>query len=930
MKIERIMFKKRGIKIIGIALASVIAILFVLSFMITLFINKELPKIIAEKNDTPYNLTYKEVSFSVFTSSLAIKEVEITHKDSSINTEFKSKIKEIDVVGINLFRLIKKKEFFALKLKIKEPDIVYFPIENRKKKEKKSRLKESVDIDKIEISNGDFKYFKEGEKQPIVNTKRINILFSGVNFNEKMLDKKIPFYYNEFEFDVDSVYLKVSEYQYLFANDLKWSKDKLSLINLKLKSDQTANEKYLPNRLKVDLFDIESPKIDFLNTDWGFDTNNKLYFKADRISFQNANINILPSVEKEPHPTNELSADVTSLINVKHLDLKEGKFKMWYPDGSRPKFSIEEVNCNFEGIRMNEITRAGDFPIDYNTFKIDLKTLYYELNNDQYVKASDVNFTKDNFVLNNFKLKPLVTESHFLRSPSVSNVLLDIETPSLSLSNNKWKFKDGQFYFSTDKMHIDEVGVKILAEKRNVPHKKSTDHLVDFNVKVNEINIDKSRVTSKNKFDFSNFSIVFKGLKNNMEKGVTINSLLIKNPNFKIYEHKDKKTNKNIPRNKLFNSLLNVKNAKIQNGTLELTALGKANSRLKVKSFDLSFDEVKIDGKTVNNWIPFSYTSVLFKSKGIDFDLNKDYKLNTANLQFNNGNLAIDQFKLIPKVTRNSFVSNLKMQEDLFNVTVKNLKGTKVDFWLDKNKDLFINADQFTLNNLTANIFRSQIPPPNTKIKTMFSEKLRNLKFGLSVKNVKLVNSVLEYDEEATTTGVGKLTFSNINTTITNLNSGFKKSKLPDVIINWDSDFMGADLTALWTFNPMDTSEKFNIKGSIKNMFAPSLDAFLVPYLKISAQGNFNAINFNFTGNNLTAKGDFDIQYNNLKVSLLKEDGKKRKFLSAVGNALISKNTKPTGKNVHIKEVKRNQEKSFFNLFLACILEGLKETILII
>ena len=185
-----------------------------------------------------------------------------------------------------------------------------------------------------------------------------------------------------------------------------------------------------------------------VNTDWGFDAEDKLFFKVDDINFQQPIINILPSHEKEPIPTTTLDDDVTSLINVKHLSIKEGKFKMWHPNGSRPRFSIEEVICDFEGIKMNELTRASDFPIDYNTFKINLKTLYYELNRDQYVKASDVNFTKDNFVLNNFKLKPLVITTHFMTSPSVSNVLLDIETPSLSLSNNKWGFKDKQFYFS--------------------------------------------------------------------------------------------------------------------------------------------------------------------------------------------------------------------------------------------------------------------------------------------------------------------------------------------------------------------------------------------------------------------------------------------------------------------------------------------------
>lgn len=922
------MFKKRGIKIAGITLASVIVVLFILSFAVTFFINKKLPQIIAEKNDTPYNFTYKDVYFSVFTSSLSVKGIEISPKDSIKGQDLSSSIKEIDIVQINILKLLKKKEFSASKIKIIQPDIVLYPVE-KDKKHKESKFHQSIDIDKIEIIDGNFQYIKQGETKPSIETKNINILFTGVNFNERMLDKKIPFFYNKFQFDIDSVYIKVSDYQYLFANDLKWSSDKLSLNNFKLKSKQTEGEKYLSNNLKVDLFDIEAPKIELVNTDWGFDAEDKLFFKVDDINFQQPIINILPSHEKEPIPTATLDDDVTSLINVKHLSIKEGKFKMWHPNGSRPRFSIEEVICDFEGIKMNELTRASDFPIDYNTFKINLKTLYYELNRDQYVKASDVNFTKDNFVLNNFKLKPLVSTNYFMRSPSISNVLLDIETPSLSLANNKWGFKDKQFFFSTDKIHIDEVGVKILAEKKNKPHKKAEEHMINFDINVNEINIDKSRITAKDKFDFSNFSIVFKGLFNDANKGITINSLLVKNPILKIFQQ-NKKAQPNQQTKKMFKSLFNVKQAKIENGTLELTAKGKNVPILKVKAFDLIFGNVNINEKTVNTWIPFSYATVLFKSAGIDYDLNKNYKMSTANLQYNNGNLAINQFKLIPKISRNAFVSNLKMQEDFYNVTVKNLKGSNVNFGLDNNRDFYINADQFTFNNLFANIFRSQIPPPNTKLKTMFSEKLRNLKFGLSVKNVKLVNSVLEYEEAAATNGTGKLTFSNINTTITNLNSGFKKSKLPNVIVNWDSDFMGADLTALWTFNPMDKTEKFNIKGSIKNMHAPNLDAFLVPYLKVSAQGNFNAINFDFTGDNFTAKGDFDIQYNNLKVSLLKKDGKKRKFLSAIGNVLISKNTKPDGKNVHIKEVKRNQQKSFFNFFLACILEGLKETILII
>ena len=73
------MINNRWIKRIGIALISIIAVLFILSFYISYFLNDRLPKIIAEKNDTAYNLTYEDLSFSIFNSSF----VELLRKAKS-------------------------------------------------------------------------------------------------------------------------------------------------------------------------------------------------------------------------------------------------------------------------------------------------------------------------------------------------------------------------------------------------------------------------------------------------------------------------------------------------------------------------------------------------------------------------------------------------------------------------------------------------------------------------------------------------------------------------------------------------------------------------------------------------------------------------------------------------------------------------------
>lgn len=141
---------------------------------------------------------------------------------------------------------------------------------------------------------------------------------------------------------------------------------------------------------------------------------------------------------------------------------------------------------------------------------------------------------------------------------------------------------------------------------------------------------------------------------------------------------------------------------------------------------------------------------------------------------------------------------------------------------------------------------------------------------------------------------------------------------------------MNGDLKVKWVFNPMNTSEKFNIKGSIVNLPAKNLDPFLVPYFNVSANGKLNKIYFDFDGDDQNGNGNFSIHYNDLKVSILNKEGDKRKFLSSIANSVVKNDSKGELKEQKVENVKRKQDKSFFNFFLACILDGLKKALLII
>ena len=74
---------------------------------------------------------------------------------------------------------------------------------------------------------------------------------------------------------------------------------------------------------------------------------------------------------------------------------------------------------------------------------------------------------------------------------------------------------------------------------------------------------------------------------------------------------------------------------------------------------------------------------------------------------------------------------------------------------------------------------------------------------------------------------------------------------------------------------------------------------------------------------------DFSLKYDDLKVVIYKGNKRveKNKFLSAIGNLIVKDDSNKELKTVKI-EVKRNQEKSFYNFLWISIADGLKQILL--
>jgi len=417
-------------------------------------------------------------------------------------------------------------------------------------------------------------------------------------------------------------------------------------------------------------------------------------------------------------------------------------------------------------------------------------------------------------------------------------------------------------------------------------------------------------------------------------KKIKASKIIINKPEIILHKKDEKAVNnpKSINESvvKPFKNTISVSDIHLLNANLKIISTKTNLPLLVVSNLSLELDDVILNDETLEDKIPFKYKDFDFSCDSIYFRANEFYHLKASTIQSTKSELKIDNFKLIPKYSRAEFVRKIPVEKDIYSTTIQSISLSKMDWGLEKD-DFYFHSKNIVLDTVFANIYRSKIPNDDLSKKPLYNKLLRELPFKLKVDSLTIRESVLEYEEEKTfEKGAGLLSFNKFNMVVTNINSGFKAEKLPDVKIKVNCHFMNVSpLKVDWRFNVLDKSDGFAIKGTILNFPSEQLDPFTKPYMNVDVEGKLNEVFFNFAGNDLKSSGNFAIKYNDLKVTVFKKNSRKEKnkFLTAVGNLFVKKDSGEKLKEVEV-EVDRIPEKSFYNFLWRSIGEGLKKTLL--
>ncbi|WP_313093287.1 hypothetical protein [Chryseobacterium flavum] len=306
------------------------------------------------------------------------------------------------------------------------------------------------------------------------------------------------------------------------------------------------------------------------------------------------------------------------------------------------------------------------------------------------------------------------------------------------------------------------------------------------------------------------------------------------------------------------------------------------------------------------------------------------YNINLGLLKLNKNKVQINNFAMKPLISRARFIKMIPVERDLYDLKASQI--TAEGDWDVFSQNKFVNASHVVIQSAEADIFRSKIPKDDPKVKALYSKMLRSVKIPMTIHNLDLKNSVLVYEEDTPESmAPGKLTFSNFNMNVKNLNSAKIKGKSTRVDIKINCSFMNlAPLSVNWNFDVADQKDTFAISGKTTNLPASGINPFIRPYLHVTATaGTIQEMLFNFKGNPAGLHGTFNLKHKDLKIAVLnKNNHEKKGFLTAVANVFLKSDSGSFPEAVTVENVERDPTKSFFNLFWRGIEQGLKKTLI--
>jgi len=384
----------------------------------------------------------------------------------------------------------------------------------------------------------------------------------------------------------------------------------------------------------------------------------------------------------------------------------------------------------------------------------------------------------------------------------------------------------------------------------------------------------------------------------------------------------------------------------MSNGSILIREI-RSGDTLPVAAFDsanFSVNTLIIDSAMIKSGEILTYEKVQFSMHNIKITSMRDYRFEIDQIynEFEKKQVHIEGLKLSPKQDKYEYMLSQKYETDWFDIRVDHLTVSNFDVpYFQKTGKIDIAS--LDIGGAVVELYRDKrLPDGRLSYKPLPSRMLRNFKTSLTIGEIDISNSkiqYLEWEENATQPIVVK--FTEIAAEINLLSTDPENLKENDSLtLHVVSTFMGyGKMEADFLFPVNDTTDVFFVDGRISNLPLASLNPIIQhsAFVKVE-EGVLNNLTFEMTADDISSHGVLDMDYSGLKklnvmrnkgeLDEKKQKGKKgkeqKKFLSFIANTVVPRAYNPDSKNYYSGKIsfQRVRERAIFGYLVKSILSG--------
>ena len=433
-----------------------ISILIILSLFIgiTVFVNMKIQQKVENFLQTrlPQNIsqTHRNMDVDTFEGTITISDllVHLKNKSDTI-THTTIGMDKLIIEDVSYWKYLFKDEIHIEDIKFKSPIITYHKdkviINKDSERIAPIKLFKPIIIEKLSIDNTTLTIFEKGKDSVLVHTSNTTIEIDDILISKETLLQKIPATFSEYKVTTDSIFVKISPYENVTAQNLTIKDQQVSLENIALKTKYSQKELSKIITEERDHIDLEIKNITLIDIDFGFIDNKKLFVKSSNISIEKP----VASIYRD-----KLVSDDTTIKKLYSKMLRETSIdltidKIALNDGSliyteRVKQDNTGGTIDFKNLSATILNASNTYTSNKKTF-IDIEAIFmkntplkanWEFDttnkNDQFIfkaeigslKASDLNtFMKPNLKV---QLEGITNKTYFTISGTNNTSKIDM------------------------------------------------------------------------------------------------------------------------------------------------------------------------------------------------------------------------------------------------------------------------------------------------------------------------------------------------------------------------------------------------------------------------------------------------------------------------------------------------------------------------